>query len=141
MTDLISANKLTRCEEKITERLLIKFSCFLTVGGDRRLCYSAMESIEKNLQDPKLIEKLLKTGQGRAIAAKIISFVDELEKLPDSVKIKIRDEYGSRFEDTLSKLDNINNQTANEEHSIPSGTNIVMVFVIIIAFAGISPKH
>jgi hypothetical protein len=95
-----------------------------------------MESIEKIFQDPALLEKLKETSEGRIIATKIVSFVQELETLPDSVKLKFSNEYGSRFEDTLKRLVSVNAGTTNE-HSEVSGTDVAMIFLIIFAFAGI----
>jgi hypothetical protein len=95
-----------------------------------------MESVEKVLQDPVLLDKLKETSEGKIIGAKIISFLEELDTLPESVRNQFSSQFGSRFKHNLNRLVGVESEPEPEAYFELSGGNVVWILVILLAIAG-----
>jgi hypothetical protein len=93
-----------------------------------------MENPLGNLKDSSKIEELMKSAEGRKLAERMLSLSDELENLPDSVKIKFSREFGDKFSKTLNDWSSENNAVGHESLNFEVYAAIICVFAVFSLF-------
>lgn len=82
------------------------------------------------LKNPAILNELMKSNEGKNIAARIISLKSELNMLPLLEKLKFEDEFAHEFAETLERFERTGDQSeAHVDYSCY--IFYVVIFVIL----------